>query len=228
MADRQTPGPIKKPVIPHASFKASVLGWIAAQFVRLLGWTLRIQLQDQAAAGQVPLGTPCIWLFWHNRILGMPRAYRKWFKRRKMVVLTSASRDGAILAKVMERFGIGSVRGSSSKRGALALAELRAAMEAGMDAVFTPDGPRGPCYRLAPGPIKLAQLAGAPIFPIHVSYAKCWRLKSWDRFMIPKPFSKVTVTFISRVAIDPAADGETFEAERQRVEALLRPPPGEE
>jgi lysophospholipid acyltransferase (LPLAT)-like uncharacterized protein len=96
-------------------------------------------------------------------------------------------------------------------------------MAEGTDGVLTPDGPRGPCYRMAAGPVKLAQLTGASVQPIKVRYQNAWRLKSWDRFFIPKPFSRVVVTFLPPITVDPSADGDAFEAERRKIEAALMP-----
>ena len=87
------------------------------------------------------------------------------------------------------------MRGSSSKRAAPAGAELVGCLQGGSDIGITPDGPRGPCYKLAMGPVRLAEMTQAPVVAIHANYAKCWQLRSWDRFRIPKPFSKVSVAF---------------------------------
>jgi lysophospholipid acyltransferase (LPLAT)-like uncharacterized protein len=109
------------------------------------------------------------------------------------VVLTSASHDGAALATAMGVFGIGSVRGSSSRRGVAALVGMRKALREGIDVCVTPDGPRGPRYMIQAGLVKLAETSAAPVIPIHVEYPNCWRLKTWDRFAIPKPCSTVRV-----------------------------------
>jgi lysophospholipid acyltransferase (LPLAT)-like uncharacterized protein len=135
-------------------------------------------------------------------------------------VLTSASRDGAIIAAVMKSFGLKSVRGSTSRRGAAALLELTGTLEAGEDVAVTPDGPRGPCYKLGPGVVFLAQQTRAAILPIHIEYSRAVRLKSWDRFMIPLPFAKVRILCDQLIFVAPGAD---LEAERGRIEQLMRP-----
>ncbi|MBP7951206.1 MAG: lysophospholipid acyltransferase family protein [Verrucomicrobiales bacterium] len=212
-----------KSTVPHRSRKSSIIGWCVAQIVRMLGLTLRLKVVDPQGILRQRGGAPVIWILWHNRILGMPVFYRRRLRHRKICVLTSASRDGAVLERVMGCFGFLSVRGSSSKRGAIALAELCTTLKSGNDVGITPDGPRGPCYRLAAGPVKLAQLSGAPIVPLRVQYATAWRLKSWDRLFIPKPFSSVQIVLGEPAAVDPSAVDSAFEAERQRIEDLLRP-----
>jgi lysophospholipid acyltransferase (LPLAT)-like uncharacterized protein len=109
-------------------------------------------------------------------------------------VLTSASRDGGLLATVVKHFGIESVRGSSSRRGGVALRELHGKLDEGCDVVITPDGPRGPVYTMSPGIIFLAAQTGLPLLCVKVDYENFWSLRSWDQFRIPKPFSRVSVT----------------------------------
>ncbi len=184
-----------KSVAPQNPFKAVLIGWAAAQIIRLVSLTLRYELSDPHGVRQLSKDQRLIWIFWHNRIFCQPIIYRKYLKHRRISVLTSASKDGAIIAQTVRRFGLGSVRGSSSKRAAQAGAELVGCLQGGSDIGITPDGPRGPCYQLAMGPVRLAEIAQAPVVAIHANYAKCWQLRSWDRFRIPKPFSKVFVAF---------------------------------
>jgi hypothetical protein len=132
-------------------------------------------------------------------------------------VLTSASRDGAIIAAVMRNFSLKSVRGSTSRRGATALLELTGTLKAGEDVAVTPDGPRGPRYKLGPGVVFLARQTGAAILPIHIEYSRVLRLKSWDRFMIPLPFTKVNVIFGDLVFVPPDADMEDAVSDLQRI-----------
>jgi lysophospholipid acyltransferase (LPLAT)-like uncharacterized protein len=100
--------------------------------------------------------------------------------------------------------------------------ELIRLVDSGFDVGITPDGPRGPRYTFNPGAITLAQKTGAKILPIRVIYSKYWRLKSWDGFMIPKPFSRVEVTLLPFETVRPTDNEETFEAERDRIAAVLR------
>lgn len=186
---------------------------------RLVTCTLRWRCVDHCGVTDPrnALG-PLIWAFWHNRILGATAAYKRFIPWRRGSVLTSPSKDGEILARVMGRLGMGSVRGSSSRRGSHALMELMGVLQRGEDVAITPDGPRGPVYELAPGLIKLAELSGARIMPLRIEFARYWELKSWDGFRIPVPFSRAQVVFGPLYSVPQGAD---VEEERAKVKALL-------
>ncbi|MEM7144031.1 MAG: lysophospholipid acyltransferase family protein [Verrucomicrobiota bacterium] len=196
-------------------------GWLIAMVVRCVGATLRISVEDRAGVLEKRPDHPMLWVFWHNRLFVTPLVYRRYLPERRGFVLASASRDGAIISDVMARFGVGSIRGSSSRRGASALRELVDAVKAGGDAVFTPDGPRGPRCKLQAGVIKLAQKTGAPIFPVVVGYHSVWELKTWDRFKIPRPFSRVDVVLEELQLIEDRPGDDFLESERERIERLL-------
>ena len=204
-------------------FKTRVKGWLAATLIRLVCLTLRWKINDKAGVLESPPEDSMIWIFWHNRIFAMPVFQRKYLKSRAGAVLTSASRDGGVIAATMKQFGLESVRGSSSRRGVAGLKGLMSWIDGGHDIAITPDGPRGPRYKLAPGPIKLAQATGAKILPIRMDYESAWKLKSWDRFQLPKPFSRVIVNLEPLESIDATADEDSFEAERLRVQTILNP-----
>ncbi len=205
----------------RGSRKASLTGWLAGWVMRVFGWTLRIEVDDRAGLAGVHKG-PVIYALWHNRIFVVPGAWRKAFGRtRRAVVLTSASHDGAMLARAVGVFGIGAVRGSSSRRGVAALVAMRKALRQGSDVCVTPDGPRGPRYRLQPGLVKLAETSTAPVVPVHVEFGAAWRLKSWDRFHVPKPFSRVRVVFDRALAVPAALSEDDFEGWRARIEEVL-------
>lgn len=211
-----------KPLPPKSlPFKTRVTGCLIATVIRILSFSLRVKVDDQCGIlTERPAGA-LIWAFWHNQILVIPWIYSRHLSDRNGAVLTSASRDGDVLAETMRNFGVSAVRGSSSRRGGQAMLELVKWIKAGHDVVMIPDGPRGPCYKLQPGIIKLAQKTGAEIFPIRVDYQNYWELKSWDRFRIPKPFSRVLVTLAAYESIDSSIDDETFERERLRIEKVL-------
>lgn len=192
--------------------------------VRVLAFTMRFRVIDRAGMSRDQVHRPVIWVFWHQNILVTTVAYLKFFSSRHGYCLTSPSKDGEIVADVMARFGVGSVRGSSSRRGAAAVREMAAVLEKGGDIVITPDGPRGPKHTLNPGVIKLAQVTGAPVVPISVKYSRCWQLKTWDSFCIPKPFSKVTLFVDALHEIPRENDPSAFEAERARLELALSEP----
>ena len=203
------------------AFKPRVAGFLLGSFIRLLTKTLRVRITDDSGLLSDPPQYGLIWMFWHNRMLIVPGLYSRYTRKfRQAAVLTSASRDGAMLASVMRRFGLEAVRGSSSRRGAQAMIECRRLLKKNYYIGITPDGPRGPVYEMQPGVVQLARLCAVPIVPITVEYEKSWRLKSWDRFFIPKPFSVVRVRFLPFVHVP---DDEAPEAARQRLSALLTP-----
>jgi len=184
---------------------------------------MRWNLVDKAGITTTNPDTQMIWTFWHNRIFVVPVLYRKYLRSRIGAVLTSPSNDGAIIATTVKCFGVDAVRGSSSRGGLKALLSLKSWISNGYDIAITPDGPRGPRYQLAPGLIMLAQKTGASILPIRVDYNTFWRLKSWDQFQIPKPFSKVTITFEPLEQVPETLDEASFETARARVEKIMNP-----
>lgn len=195
-----------------------------AVLLRALFATLRVRMNDPSGFLAEPPAVPVIFAFWHNRILAITAAFLRRYPRgrRGVLVLTSASKDGMWLGELASRLGMGSVRGSSSRRGATAMRELIGKVEQGHDIAITPDGPRGPRYELGPGMIYLAQRAGIPIIPVSAHFGRCWRLKTWDGFCIPKPFSSLDVTIGAPERIPADSDEAKFEAERGRIESLLR------
>lgn len=206
------------------SRKATVLGTLAGWLMRAWCATLRVEIEDRCGIGRAgSFEGPVIYGLWHNRIFCVPSAWRRLCGRsRETVVLTSASHDGAMLARAVGVFGLGAVRGSSSRRGVAALVALRKTLREGRDVCVTPDGPRGPRYVLQPGLVKLAEASGAPVVPIHVGFTSAWRLKSWDRFGLPKPFSRVRVIFDEALAVPGGLSESEFATWRDRIESVLR------
>ncbi|MEJ6582353.1 MAG: lysophospholipid acyltransferase family protein [Akkermansiaceae bacterium] len=205
----------------RTSWKARTSGRILGWFIRLLGMTLRREVRGDVATVNAST-SPVIHVLWHNEICVSPYLWRKMFPKRECVVLTSASKDGAVLASAVKVFKVGAVHGSSSRRGVAALVALRKAAKDGKDLVFTPDGPRGPKYELQPGVIKIAQTSGCLVSPFRIEFSSCWRLKTWDAFQIPKPFSKVVITMLKPMEIPRNLDEEGFENQRQLLETALR------
>ncbi|MDF1752092.1 MAG: lysophospholipid acyltransferase family protein [Verrucomicrobiales bacterium] len=208
---------------PPLTFKAKAIGFGASLILRSVCATTKFELRDHAGIVDNPPSQQLIWCFWHNRIFAMPPAYRRYLKSRSGAVLTSPSNDGAMIATTLKCFGVDAVRGSSSRGGIKALLSLKKWIANGFDVAITPDGPRGPRYILAPGLIMLAQKTGAAILPIRIDYSDFWRLRSWDQFQIPKPFSKITVTFEPLQFIDPELDEAGFEEARLRVQNVMNP-----
>jgi lysophospholipid acyltransferase (LPLAT)-like uncharacterized protein len=203
-------------------------GW-SAHFLMALGvcllkiWarTLRYEVDDRAGVVGQPVTENYIGALWHNRLLLIGFVLKKFIPQRRNTVLVSASRDGALLADVMQRFGFEAVRGSSSRLGASAMLQLANVLVSGSDVGITPDGPRGPAYELGPGIIFLAQKTGAGIVPVQMEYSSCWRLKTWDRFILPRPFSKVRVIFGSVHRVSQTNTPQEFEAERLRLQNAM-------
>jgi lysophospholipid acyltransferase (LPLAT)-like uncharacterized protein len=203
--------------------KSVILGVLIAWLMRCWAKTLRFQIVDRC--GVTTPGSdlpPVIFALWHSRIFTIPPVWwRTGAAQRKSVVLTSASKDGAILASAMAVFGLGAVRGSSSRRAVAALIGMKRALQNGLNVCITPDGPRGPRGSFHPGVIKLAQTTGATIVPIHTHYSAAWRLRTWDRLVIPKPFSRVTIIFDERLAVPARLDDAAFQAQVLLVKTIL-------
>ena len=164
-----------------------------ALFIRLWFSTLRIKISKEDQRLLKELQGPTIMMFWHSQLFVMIEIRRRFLRGRRLFGLVSTSKDGAWLTAFSESLGIEVVRGSSNRRGAAALIELRRALDAGHDIAVTPDGPRGPAGRVKPGVVLLAQHTDAALLIGSCRFEKAWRLKSWDRLRIPKPFSTLSL-----------------------------------
>lgn len=158
-----------------------------------------------------------IYCFWHQCVL--PCAF--YFRGSGAVILISKSFDGELITRILRLFGFDAVRGSSSRGGREGLLGLARTIESGHTAIFTADGPRGPIYETKMGPIKLAEMTGAPIGVFHLEPEKAWTVHSWDRFLVPRPFTRICVSWAqwTRVPSDLAAT--EFEPQRQTLNAAL-------
>lgn len=136
-------------------------------------------------------GKPVIFVFWHGQLLPLVHYHRN----EGIVVLVSEHADGEYIAQVIHRHGFGTARGSSTRGGVKGLKGILRAAGEGRDLAFTPDGPRGPRHEFKWGALVTAQLTGLPVIPIGVGADRAWYLKSWDRFMIPKPFSQLRIRY---------------------------------
>ncbi len=208
--------------------KLKIEGWLARWLIafgfRLLQlWTrtLRYEIHDCAGLVGKPVTENYIGALWHNRLLIFPLVLRRFFPQRHGAALISASRDGDLLADAIHRFGYDVVRGSSSRLGASAIRQLTEVLASGRDVVITPDGPRGPAYELGPGIIFLAQKSGAAVLPMNLEYSHCWRLGSWDRFIIPRPFAKVRVLINQPHHVRATTTLEEFETERLALQETM-------
>jgi lysophospholipid acyltransferase (LPLAT)-like uncharacterized protein len=175
-------------------FSLSLITGCAWLLVRLIGPTLRytVVVED----GGPPGGwiQPAVWVFWHRCII--PATW--FFRGRRIAVMTSSSFDGEYIARIIDKFGFQAVRGSSTRGGVRALLGMHTVIEDGRTAAFTIDGPKGPRYVAKPGPVLLARNTQTPLVAFHLAVERAWVLNSWDRLMLPKPFSRVAL-HISRM-----------------------------
>jgi lysophospholipid acyltransferase (LPLAT)-like uncharacterized protein len=232
-----SPAPARPPrksgiVIAHrARLHERLLARLIWLLIRCVAATLRYREEDRSGLiTPAHANEPVIFAIWHNRLALSMIVYERMVRRplpeRRLAALVSASRDGGLLARVLEVFEVEPVRGSSSRRGAQALLELTSASERGRDLAITPDGPRGPCYVVQDGVIAAAQVTGRPIVPVSCHLGWKVRLKSWDRFQVPLPFSRCEMHFgepliIPRDTTDGEREQLRLELER-RLAALSR------
>ncbi len=196
--------------------------------VRLLGWllrglfvTLRPEFVQRRWEHQIRNGgSPILFTLWHGRMLYFVKLYE--YLGARVTILVSHSRDGEIIARLLSSFGIHATRGSSSQGGARGLLAVVNKVRSGMDACFTPDGPRGPRYRVQPGLILVAKRTGAPILPMTFGAQRKRTLPSWDAFLLPLPFSRVVVIYGEPIYVPSDASAADLEVKRGEVEASLR------
>lgn len=185
--------------------------WLLALLLRLWGRTLRFDADAATHERLAYADEPAALVIWHNRLFVSAEYFRRYRTKRSVYALVSASKDGAWLAAFYRLIGLIPVRGSSSNFGREAGKALIEVMRAGHDIGITPDGPRGPMYVVEPGVLVVTRRNNAPMVLVGVEFTWAWRLKSWDRFYIPAPFSRV----IMRCTILPPkrADGEKLTAD---------------
>jgi lysophospholipid acyltransferase (LPLAT)-like uncharacterized protein len=203
---------------PTKRFKARLIAAVGYRLVAVLGSTLRWRTEglehlDRVVAG----GRQPVMAFWHGRIL--PATY--YFRRRGIVVITSENFDGEWIAGIIERFGYGTARGSTSRGARKALLQLTRDMARGRPAGFTLDGPRGPARVAQPGAVWLAKATGNPVLPFHLEADRHWTLGSWDRTQIPKPFTTVSIAMGEPFEVATDADQAAMEAARAMLEHRL-------
>ncbi len=160
---------------------------------------------------------PIIIAFWHGELLMQPFLYQKFRGKHKASVMVSEHSDGELIVRVIRFFGIEAVRGSSRKGGVKALVGALKLLRQGYDVAITPDGPKGPRYSVAPGVLALARKGGAPIYPFSYRSSRQWELGSWDRFIIPKPFSTLHFFVGEPLKNLPSDDNEA----KERIKAAL-------
>lgn len=213
-------------VIPHRlPWHGKLAAFAIYNLTRTVTATLRCHWDDQSGLLANDIHQPVIFCTWHNRLaLSMVcfhRYVRRHDRRARLAAMISASKDGGLLAATIEHFQVKPVRGSTSRRGRQALLELTSWIEQGYHVAITPDGPRGPRYRVQEGVIALAQLTGVPIIPSsnHVQ----WKImtRSWDQFQIPLPFSRCRISFGAPILVPRDATGDDRKKLSLELEARM-------
>lgn len=180
------------PIAARAERRIARLARLGTWLVRVLGRTWRIRVVHDAAVRERRAGhLPIVFSLWHGHLLALLYHHRG----EGVTVLISEHGDGEIIARIAERLGFHTVRGSTSRNAARALLEASRVIEQGRDLAVTPDGPRGPARTVAPGVVIVAHRTGAPVIGAIARAHSPWRLSTWDRFEIPKPFSRITIAY---------------------------------
>ncbi len=195
----------------------SLIVWAGYWFIRLLGPTLRLSVSYEEGAQKTLDARPFIASSWHSCLIPATYIFRDMGVR----VMSSFSYDGEYMGRIIRRFGFVAVKGSSSRNPVRALLGLRRALAEGWTVAFTLDGPRGPRRKVKPGPVALARSTGLALTTFHAAVDKAWVLKSWDRMMIPKPFSRVLVRVGKLIPVPTDASEEDLERYTAELQATL-------
>jgi lysophospholipid acyltransferase (LPLAT)-like uncharacterized protein len=198
-------------VVPH------LVNW----FIRLACCTVRFAYVAEEGATPEMVARPAVYSFWHCCLI--PAAY--YYRKQRIRVMQSESFDGELMVRVLALLGFRTVRGSSSRGAIKALLGMRRVLAAGEATALTIDGPKGPAFVAKPGPVMLGRMSGAPLAAFHIALEKPWVLNSWDRMMIPRPFSRALVCMSRVIRVPENADDATMEglhAELQRTLERVR------
>jgi hypothetical protein len=186
----------------------------------IVGRTWRFAIIGEEGATPLPNGEGAgaeIFCFWHQCVL--PCTF--YFRRTGATIIVSQSFDGELIARILELFGYKTSRGSSSRGAREGLLGLKQVIESGRPAIFTADGPRGPIYRTKIGPIKLAALTGARIGAFHLQPERAWTMRSWDRFLVPMPFTRIAVSWARWMHVADNLAENQFEQKREELNAAI-------
>ena len=207
------------PIQDLAGWRRAVV-WPLAVLVRLWGRSLRFEIAPEDFRNITKNDEPVALILWHNRLFMAAEIFRRYRQGRPAYSLVSASKDGAWLEAFFNQAGMRTVRGSSHKLGREAVGGLIAMLRAGHDIGITPDGPRGPCYEFKPGALVVTRRASVPVLLLGGEFSSARRLKSWDRFFVPRPFSRMRI----RCTLVPAAElrtpAMTAEELQRRLQAI--------
>jgi len=202
--------------------KKRLVAWLGPWFTywatRILGWTVRVEVINP----DIPKcfwerGTPVIFVFWHGRLLMMPLVNQG----KKLSFLVSPHRDGQVVGKALKQFGLHPILGSTTRKSFSGFKNMIKALQNGSDVALVPDGPRGPRYKAQIGVIELSRLTGKPIVPVTFGASKKIIFKTWDRFLLPYPFSKGVFIWGEPIQVDPHGDRTHIEEKRLLLENRL-------
>jgi lysophospholipid acyltransferase (LPLAT)-like uncharacterized protein len=194
-----------------------LITWTGFLAIRMIGPTLRFSVSWEDGSPGSLEKQPIIYSFWHRCVF--PAAYL--WRNLQIRVMTSQSFDGEYIARIIQKFGFVPVRGSSTRGGVRALLAMRRDAEQGCTVAFTIDGPRGPMYVVKPGPVLLARSTGVRISVFHIALDDAWVLNTWDRIMIPKPFSRALMRVANEIAVPANASDLEMQEFQGKLQAAL-------
>lgn len=198
----------------------AVVPRIVWALLRVVSLTWRFEVIAEEGVTPLLLGLGAgaeIFCFWHQCVLPCT----VYFRRTHGTILVSRSFDGELITRILEMFGFHAVRGSSSRGAREGLLGLKQVIESGKPAIFTADGPRGPIYQTKMGPIKLAQMTGARIGCFHLEPERAWVMGSWDHFLVPKPFTRIVVSWAQWTHVPTDLPVDAFETKRAELNAAI-------
>ena len=196
-----------------------LISWAGYLAISVIGPTLRysISWEEEPSPPGAIFEKPVIYSFWHRAVFPASWMWRK----QRIAVMVSRSFDGEYIARIIQRLGFAAVRGSSSRGGPGALLGMKSVLERGESVAFTIDGPRGPKYVAKPGPVGLSKVTSIPMAAFYVALGNSWVLKTWDDFMIPKPFSKALVRLSRKILVPADADEVQMRDYHAQLQAAL-------
>jgi lysophospholipid acyltransferase (LPLAT)-like uncharacterized protein len=193
------------------------------RLIRIYSWTFKVKvINEKEWIEYLGKGGKVLICAWHQQFFSAIRHFKKYEKYNPSLMI-SKSKDGEIIAGVAQKTGWYTARGSSSRGGGEALHDMIGRLKKFGLAGHIVDGPRGPAGKVKPGAIRLAHGTGSVIVPCYASADRAWYINSWDKFMLPKPFAKVTLHFGEMIKFDPTENNEDFEKQRQNLENIMRP-----
>ena len=201
-------------------FVLAVVPRLVWALLSLIGHSWRFETIAEDGATALPFGEGAgaeIFCFWHQCVLPCTFYYR----RTGANIIVSRSFDGELITRILELFGFETSRGSSSRGAREGLLGLKQVIESGKTAIFTADGPRGPIYQTKMGPIKLAQMTGARIGAFHLQPERVWTMRSWDHFLVPKPFTRIVVSWARWTYVPRDLADDAFESKREELNAAI-------